>query len=65
MHWRCSRLPTKGGIAMHDVLKDMQVDLETGDLRPNTVSAYLRYARKFVKEIGKPLGEVDGDDVRQ
>ena len=50
---------------MHDVLKDMQKDLETRDLRPNTVTAYLRYARKFVREIGKPLGEVDRDDVRQ
>jgi site-specific recombinase XerD len=50
---------------MHDALKDMQIDLETRDLRPNTVATYLRYARKFIQEIGKPLGKVDREDVRQ
>ena len=50
---------------MHDALKDMQIDLETRDLRPNTVATYLRCARKFIQEIGKPLGKVDREDVRQ
>ena len=50
---------------MHDVLKDMQVDLETRGLSSNTVSTYVRYARQFVREIGKPLEEVDRDDLRQ
>ncbi len=50
---------------MHDVLNNMRIDLETRGLSSNTVSTYLRYARQFVREIGKPLEQVDRDDVRQ
>ena len=50
---------------MHDVLQDMRIDLETRELHPSTVSTYLRYAGKFVEQIGKPLDQVDHDDVRR
>jgi site-specific recombinase XerD len=50
---------------MHDVIEDMRIDLAVRDLRPNTIETYLRYAAKFTKEIGKPLDQVDRDDVRQ
>lgn len=50
---------------MHDVLEDMRIDLELRGLRDNTVQTYLRYAGKFIDGVGKPLEEVNRDDVRQ
>jgi integrase/recombinase XerD len=58
-------LEAKGGITMHDVLENMRIDLETRDLTENTVATYLRYAGKFIAEVGKPLRKVTRDDVRQ
>jgi len=49
---------------MHDVLEDMRIDLELRGLLDNTVKTYLRYAGKFVDEIGIPLDQVTRDDVR-
>ena len=43
---------------MHDVLEDMGIDLELRGLLDNTVKTYLRYAGKFVDEIGIPLDQV-------
>lgn len=40
---------------MHDVLEDMRIDLELRGFLDNTVKTYLRYAGKFVDEIGIPL----------
>jgi len=50
---------------MHDVLQNMRIDLETRELCPNTVETYLRHAGKFVEQVGKPLEQVERDDVRQ
>ena len=50
---------------MHDVLKSMRIDLEMRGLKTNTVTTYLRYAGQFVRDIGKPLEQVDRDDVRE
>jgi integrase/recombinase XerD len=58
-------LEAKGGTTMHDVLEDMRIDLEMRGLRESTVITYLRYARQFVNEVGKPLEEVQRDDVRR
>ena len=48
---------------MHDVLEDMRVALELRAYRPNTVALYLRYARRFLREVPKPLEELSHDDV--
>ena len=50
---------------MHDVLQSMRIDLEMRELTENTVSTYLRYAGRFIAEVGVPLRKVTRDDVRQ
>jgi hypothetical protein len=49
---------------MHDVLKNMRIDLELRGLRDNTVITYLRCAEHFLRKVAKPPDELTRDDVR-
>ncbi len=45
-------------------LKRMQVWMDLRALKPNTVSTYLRCARRFIAHVDKPLGSVRAGDVQ-
>src|SRR5262249_32751070 len=49
---------------MHPILATMKLDLELRELRPNTITTYMRCARRFLDHFGRDPAELGEQDVR-
>ncbi len=61
--WEPRRLPTSKNSDVQKSVERMKQYMELRGLRPNTVSAFSRCARRFLTQVGKMPEEIGAGDV--